>query len=279
MPAEEATITSAVIEIGIDPEIHFGPLILSWHGLTIALGILVGGLIAGVWLRQRGLSTEPLYTVGAVVAIGAIVGSRLFYVIEHGGPLLGTYGFTFFGGLILATILVALYVWRTGLPGAYLDAAAAGLPLGVAVGRIGDVINGEHYGAQSDFFLAIRNSHPDAMTPDPTLAYQNGGLYEVLIGLTIFAIVWPLRHRLPRTGDLAWLVLGLFAIGRFFELFIRVDDPKLALGLNNAQWTSIGILAVVIAGWTYTARHRRASTQPDAAIGMSRRRRRCTAVR
>ena len=227
---------------------------LSWHGLTIALGILVGGLMAAVWLRQRGLPTDPLYTFGIVVAVGAIVGSRLFYVLEHGGPLFGTYGFTFFGGLILSAALVALYVWRSDLPGAYLDAAAAGLPLGVAVGRIGDVINGEHYGTQSDSFLAIRNSHPDAMTPDPTLAYQNGGLYEVLVGLAIFAIVWPLRHRLPRTGDLAWLVLGLFAIGRFFELFIRVDDPKLALGLNNAQWTSIGILAVVVAGWTYTRR-------------------------
>ena len=227
---------------------------LSWHGLTIALGILVGGLMAAVWLRQRRLPTDPLYSFGIVVALGAIVGSRLFYVLEHGGPLFGTYGFTFFGGLILSAALVALYVWRSGLPGAYLDAAAAGLPLGVAVGRIGDVINGEHYGAQSDFFLAIRNSHPDAMTPDPTLAYQNGGLYEVLVGLAIFAIVWPLRHRLPRTGDLAWLVLGLFAIGRFFELFIRVDDPKLALGLNNAQWTSVGILAVVVAGWTYARR-------------------------
>jgi phosphatidylglycerol:prolipoprotein diacylglycerol transferase len=250
----------AVITIGIDPDIHLGPLMLSWHGLTIALGVLVGGLIAGVWLRQRKLSTEPLYAFGAVVAVGAIVGSRLFYVIEHGGPLLGTRGFTFFGGLILSAVLLAIYVRRTGLPGAYLDAAAAGLPLGVAVGRIGDVINGEHYGARSDFFLAVRNSHPDAMTPNPELAYQNGGLYEVLIGLLIFAIIWPLRHRLPRTGDLAWLVLGLFAIGRFFELFIRVADPKLALGLNNAQWTSIAILAVVIAGWAFTSRHGRAAT-------------------
>ena len=47
----------AVITIGIDPEIHLGPLTLTWHGLTIALGVLVGGLIAGVWLRRRSPAT------------------------------------------------------------------------------------------------------------------------------------------------------------------------------------------------------------------------------
>ena len=253
---------SAVITIGIDPDIHLGPLMLTWHGLTIALGVLVGGLTAAVWLRQRGLSTEPLYAFGVIVAIGAIVGSRLFYVIEHGGPLFGTYGFTFFGGLILAAALVALYVRRTGLPGAYLDAAAAGLPLGVAIGRIGDVINGEHYGARSDFFLAVRNSNPDALTPNPQFAYQNGGLYEVLLGLAVFAVMWWMRDRARREGDLMWLVLGLFAVGRFFEFFARADSPQLALGLDNAQWTSIAMLVAVVAGWRRAGR--RARRQPLA---------------
>jgi phosphatidylglycerol---prolipoprotein diacylglyceryl transferase len=257
----------AVITIGIDPEIHLGPLTLAWHGVTIALGVLIGGLAAGRWARERGLDRDPLYSLGAVLAVGAIVGARLFYVLEHGGPLLGTRGFTFDGGVILAAVLLALYVWRRRLSALYLDAIAVGLPLGVAVGRIGDVINGEHYGARSDFFLAVRNSHPDALTPNPAFAYQNGGLYEVLLGTIIFAVVWPLRHRLPRVGDLAWLVLGLFSVGRFFELFIRVDSPKLALGLNNAQWTSIGMLVVVVVGWLVTARRgarpQGASTAPS----------------
>jgi phosphatidylglycerol---prolipoprotein diacylglyceryl transferase len=257
----------AVITIGIDPEIHLGPLTLAWHGVTIALGVLIGGLAAGRWARERGLDREPLYSLGVVVGIGGIVGGRLFYVLEHGGPLFGTRGFTFDGGVILAAVLLALYVWRTRLSGLYLDAIAAGLPLGVAIGRIGDVINGEHYGARSDFFLAVRNSHPDALTPNPAFAYQNGGLYEVLLGALIFAVVWPLRHRLPHVGDMAWLVLGLFSIGRFFELFVRVDSPELALGLNNAQWTSIGMLIVVLLGWTITARRgslaRRDPSRPD----------------
>jgi phosphatidylglycerol---prolipoprotein diacylglyceryl transferase len=254
----------SVITINIDPNLHLGPVTLAWHGLTIAIGILVGGLAASRFARERGLDIDPLYTIGLLLALGGIVGGRLFYVLEHGGPLFGTRGFTFDGGVILAAALIALYVWRQQLGARYLDAVAFGLPLGVAVGRIGDVINGEHYGPRSDFFLAVRNAHPDALSPDPAFAYHNGGLYEVLLGSAIFAVVWLLRHRLHRSGDLAWLVFGLFAAGRFFEFFVRSDSPELALGLNNAQWTSLALLVVVALGWTITARRtRRGSRRGD----------------
>jgi phosphatidylglycerol---prolipoprotein diacylglyceryl transferase len=254
----------SVITISIDPDLHLGPVTLAWHGLTIAIGILVGGLAAARFARERRLDRERLYTIGMLLVIGGIVGGRLFYVLEHGGPLFGTRGFTFDGGVILAAALIALYVWRQQLGARYLDAVAVGLPLGVAVGRIGDVINGEHYGPRSDFFLAVRNAHPDALTPNPAFAYHNGGLYEVLLGAAIFALVWPLRHRLRRGGDLAWLVLGLFALGRFFEFFVRSDSPELALSLNNAQWTSLGLLVIVALGWTLTARRtRRGSRRGD----------------
>ena len=249
----------AVITIGINPFIELGPLTLTWHGLTIAIGILVGGGAARRWLVERNMPLDPLYTLTSLLAVAGIAGGRIFYVIEHGGPLLGTRGFTFHGGVILAAATLAAYVWWKKLGASYLDAVAAGLPLGVAVGRIGDVINGEHYGPASDFFLAVRNSHPRADTPDPSIAYHNGGLYEVLLATLIFAVVWPLRHRMRGAGDVAWLVLGLFAVGRFFEMFIRSDSPELALGLDNAQWTSLAMAAVVAVGWAVTAHRRRRS--------------------
>jgi phosphatidylglycerol:prolipoprotein diacylglycerol transferase len=253
-----------VITIGIDPEIDLGPVTIAWHGLTIAIGIAIGGLVAARYLRERKLDSEPLYAIGALVALGGIVGGRLFYVLEHGGPLFGTRGFTFDGGFILAAVLVVAYAWRRRLAARYLDAVAVGLALGVAVGRIGDVINGEHYGPRSDFFLAVRNSHPDSLTPDPQLAYHSGGLYEVLLASLIFAIAWPLRHRL-RPGELTWLVVALFSLGRFFEFFGRSDSPELALGLNNAQWTSLSLLVIALAGWWLTIGRTRDKRVPDGA--------------
>ena len=241
---------SAVITIGIDPTVELGPLTLAWHGMTIALGILLGGVLAARVLRERGLDTERLYTIMMLLTVGGLVGGKLFYAIERGdaSSLVSTRGFTFNGGVILAAILIIAYVRREHLERTYLDAVAVGLPFGVAIGRIGDVINGEHYGEQSDFFLAVRNTHPDADTPDPSLAYHSGGLYEVLLATAIFAIVWPLRHRVRRPTLLMWLVLGLFAIGRFFEFFLREDSVEGGLGLSSAQWTSVVLLVVAAIG-------------------------------
>jgi phosphatidylglycerol:prolipoprotein diacylglycerol transferase len=262
----------SVITIRLDPYIHLGPLTIAWHGLTIAIGILIGGLAAGRWARERGLGVDPLFTIGGLLAVGGLVGGRVFYLLEHDpggivhpGTLISSNGFTFDGGVILAALLIAGYVLRTRLSLCYLDAVAAGLPLGVAVGRIGDVINGEHYGPRSDFFLAVRNANPHALTPNPNFAYQNGGLYEMLLAAAIFVLVWPLRHRFRTQISLVWLVLILFAGGRFFEFFLRSDSPELALGLSNAQWTSLVLLVASTLGWIYTAR--RSRLRESASLG------------
>jgi prolipoprotein diacylglyceryltransferase len=138
------------------------------------------------------------------------------------------------------------------------------------------VINGEHYGSASNFFLAVGNTHPDALTPNPGLAYHSGGLYEVLIGAIVFAIAWPLRKRLePRPLALTWLVLALLAIGRFFEFFLRSDSADLALGLEIAQWTSLAILVVAAVGASLTLGRRPASRWgPQPRVGAERRRQR-----
>lgn len=66
---------------------------------------------------------------------------------------------------------------------------------------------------------------------------------------TVFAIAWPLRTRLERRPlALMWLVIGLLAIGRFLEFFLRSDSADLALGLEIAQWTSLALLAATAAG-------------------------------
>ena len=250
----------ATITIGIDPTIELGPLTIAWHGLTIALGILAGGVVSAREARRRGLDPEPLYTVGVIVVIGALIGGRIYYLMEHGELLepsewLGTRGFTFYGGFIAAALGIAVYVRRQRLSLSYFDVIAVGLPLGLAVGRIGDVINGEHYGPATDFFLGVKNTHPDADVPRQDVAYHSGGLYEVLIGAVVFAVVWPLRKRLTRPLSMMWTVIGLLAAGRFVEFFVRSDSETLALGLETAQWTSLVLMVIAAAGAWATLRH------------------------
>jgi phosphatidylglycerol:prolipoprotein diacylglycerol transferase len=261
----------SVITIGVDPTIEIGPITLAWHGLTIAIGVVVGGVAAAYDARRRGLEPGRLYAIGLILVFGALVGGRVFYLLEHGrlddpGAWFGTTGFTFYGGFIAAALGIVYYVRRERLSPFYLDAIAAGLPLGIAVGRIGDVINGEHYGPATDFFLGVRNTHPDALTPNPDVTYHSGGLYEVLIAAIVFAIAWPLRKRLKRPLALMWLVIALFAVGRFFEFFVRSDSADLALGLEIAQWTSLALLALAGVGAWLTLRPRpRQGSSPERA--------------
>jgi phosphatidylglycerol:prolipoprotein diacylglycerol transferase len=243
----------STITIGIDPTIEVGPVTLAWHGITIAVGILIGGVVARGEARRSGLDADPLYAIGLILVAGALVGGRLYYLAEHGelfdvGDWVGSRGFTFYGGFIAAALGIGIYVWRKRLSVEYLDAVAFGLPLGIAIGRIGDVINGEHYGPATNFFLGVRNTNPDADVPSPDVAYHSGGLYEVLIGAIVFAIVLALRRRLTRPTAMTWLVIALLAAGRFVEFFVRSDSDKVALGLEVAQWTSLGLLVVAALG-------------------------------
>lgn len=213
----------AYITIGLPPTFDLGPLPVAWHGLMIAVGIIAGAWLALRYGRDRELDPDRIQVAVFVIAIAGGLGARFYYLVQtdvgallRPGDWFGSVGYAFYGAILIGVPAVAIYLRRKDRPLAYLDALAAGFPLGMAVGRIGDVINGEHYGPRSDFFLAIQNSHPDALTPNPALAYQNGGLYEVMLAAVIFAVMWALRHRLPAPGDLTWLVLALFATGRFF---------------------------------------------------------------
>ena len=254
-------MTRAVITIGLDPTIEIGPLTLAWHGMTIAIGIALGALVAARYGRERGLRSDPLYDICAIIAVAGLAGGKLFYLVEQGtifdpGAWVSGRGFTFNGGLVLAAVAIAVYLRFKKLPITYLDVVAAGFPLGVAIGRIGDFINGEHYGERSDWLLAVRNTHPQAEAPSRELAYHSGGLYEVLLGLAVFAVVWPLRHRLTKPLLLVWLVVGLLAAGRFVEFFFRADSDVVGLGLNSAQWTSLAMVAVSLVGAALTLRGR-----------------------
>jgi phosphatidylglycerol:prolipoprotein diacylglycerol transferase len=132
------------------------------------------------------------------------------------------------------------------------------------------VINGEHYGPATTFFLGVRNSHPDALTPSSELAYHSGGLYEVLLGLVVFAIVWPLRHRLRRPTMLVWTVVALLAVGRFVEFFVRSDSDPLVVGLVTAQWVSLLLVALAAAGAALTARHPHPAVLHEKSAGRQR---------
>ena len=66
-------VPSQVSSIATVSFIEVGPLTLAWHGITIAIGVLVGGLAAFRYARERGLNAEPLYPIAMLLVVGSPV--------------------------------------------------------------------------------------------------------------------------------------------------------------------------------------------------------------
>jgi phosphatidylglycerol---prolipoprotein diacylglyceryl transferase len=244
---------TAVITIPLDPSIQIGPISLAWHGLMTAVGIAVGTALALRFASERGLSRERIYELVLVVAIAGFAGARVLYLVEHDpgalltpGQWFSDRGYSFYGALVAGPLAVAIYLRVVGAGIAYLDALAAGFGLAMAIGRIGDVISGEHFGPQSTLPWAIQYSDPDAEVPSLDAAYHPGGLYEAILGAVIFAVIWPLRDRFRTPGVLFATVVALYSMGRFAIFFVRSDSDQLALGLSNSQWISLALIGLAL---------------------------------
>jgi phosphatidylglycerol:prolipoprotein diacylglycerol transferase len=248
----------AVITIEIDPEIGLGPLTLTWHGLMIAVGVVAAGWLGARFAREQGLDTDVLVNLVTVTVLAGIIGARVLYLIENDagalvrpGRWIGPEGFSFYGAIILGVPAALLYLRSVSGAPRYLDAMAAGFPLGMAVGRVGDLINGEHYGPQSDLPWAFRYTHPNADVPSDAVAYHSGGFYEIVLALGMLAVLWSLRARFRAPTSLLWAVIGLYGAGRFFMFFLRSDSDELLIGLSGAQFVSLGLVVIAAAGlWT-----------------------------
>jgi phosphatidylglycerol:prolipoprotein diacylglycerol transferase len=248
------------------------PLQITWHGFFTAVGTLVGIWLAVRWATRSGFTEDDTFSVAMWGVVGAIVGARLFHVIDQWDiyskdPLMilriNEGGLAIYGTIVGGPVAGALYAWRRGLNVARLaDIAAIPLVLGMAIGRIGDIINGEHHGvAAPGFPLAVIYSHPNTLGELNKPVHLAVG-YEMLLDLAVFAVcVWLVRGfargadgkwhfqwqpRYPRDGMLFWIYLGLYSLGRFFVQFYRVDTA-FAMGLSQAQLLSV--LTAMVAVW------------------------------
>jgi phosphatidylglycerol---prolipoprotein diacylglyceryl transferase len=212
--------------------------------------------------------------------IGAIIGARLFHVVDQWDfyskdPLqiikINEGGLAIYGTIVGGPVAGAIYAWRKGLNVARLaDVAAPPLILGMGIGRIGDIINGEHHGAHAQGFpLSVVYTNPNTLGEIGVPVHLAVG-YEMVLDLLIFvALLWLARAvvrsrsgrwaynwrpRYPRDGMLFWTYLFLYSLCRFFIQFYRVDTP-FALGLSQAQLLSV--LSAMVAIWALVFQYQR----------------------
>jgi phosphatidylglycerol---prolipoprotein diacylglyceryl transferase len=240
------------MQINIDPTLlQVGPLLVTWHGFFTAVAVLAGITLAVKYGAVLGFSEDDIMSVALWGVVGGILGARLMHVIDQWGyysqdPLsilrINEGGLAIYGTVIGGPVGGAIYAWRRGLSiPKLLDVGALGLMLGMAIGRIGDVINGEHHGTPADLPWAVSYVHPNTLG-QPGLPVHLAVGYEMLMDLLIFSVLVALFGRLPRPGMLFWLYAALYSFGRFFIQFYRIDNP-FWLGLSQAQ-----LLSFVVGG-------------------------------
>jgi phosphatidylglycerol:prolipoprotein diacylglycerol transferase len=224
------------------------------------VGIAVGLLVLFPYARRRGLTSEQVWSIFWGVAIAALVGGRLYYVLQsdpssylhHPGDLFAFWqgGMAFYGAVFLGVPVLLLLAYQQKVPlGIALDCVAIFAPLAQAVGRIGNIINGDVIGYQSDLPWSFVYTNSNSFVPPDLLnvPVQPAGVYELLFSLGLFVLLWPLRFKLEPAGMLFVLYLSLYSIGQFV-LFIWRDNDIVTAGLKQAQITAVVVQALLVVG-------------------------------
>lgn len=235
-----------------------GPITIQVWGLMVALGIMAATLFMQALAKKYFLSPEVVLDLVLWCLIPALVFARLFHVVFyepsyfllHPLEIVAVWhgGASSFGGFFGAALGLWLFMkrrrftWKEFAP--YCDIAALGLWLGWGIGRIGCFLIHDHPGTLSHFMLSVKY---------PGGARHDLGLYESILGFTLFIVFGLLFKRLVKKGSglVAEFSILSYAVARFFLDFLRATDlpgsDARYAHLTPAQWGMLLIIAALTA--------------------------------
>lgn len=213
-------------ELSINPVISLGDFEIRWYGLIMAVAILASYFVARKNAWKFGISTHDVDDYSFWAVIVGILGARIYYVvftydyflanpteiykIWHGG--LAIYGAVLFG-----LAFTYLYARKKAYSFLHLfDLIALSLPLGQAIGRLGNFINQEAYGTVTDLPWKMY-VEADGQFHHPAF------LYESIYDLLVFFVLYKFLGK-AKSGILGLSYLFLYSFGRFFIEGIRTDS-------------------------------------------------------
>ena len=210
------------IQIPWDPNLfELGGFRFTWHSLWAVIGLIAGVYVARRLGRLTTIDDDRVTTLALWAIAGGVVMARFLYVIDNLDHFSGNIGrvfalndggITVWGAPIGGAIAVSLAAWwmRLSVPTA-IDIGSPGLILGMAIGRVGDLINGEHLATATDLPWAVYYTH--AATLGQGHPVHPATTYELLGDLVIFGVLLILARRRdgprPPVLDSARVLRGL----------------------------------------------------------------------
>jgi phosphatidylglycerol---prolipoprotein diacylglyceryl transferase len=262
------------IVINIDPNLlHVGPLLITWHGVFSVLGILAAARL-GLWLLSKDKVDVSRGADGVtwMVLLG-LVGARALYVWENfqlfSRQLLHIFyitegGISQWGGLFGA--ILGAYIWARRARFSFwkvIDAGGPAAMIGLAIGRIGDVINGEHHGTPTQQPWGVEYVNPNTLGQPGEVVHPEVA-YEMILTLGLLALLLPFHQRLKARlpdGVPGLIYLGLYGLGRFWLSYYRTD-PAIVFGLRQAQLASLLMFVIAAVAIPILIRRQRPSAEP-----------------
>ncbi|WP_291382438.1 prolipoprotein diacylglyceryl transferase [Demequina sp.] len=238
-----------------------GPLTVRAYSLWILAGIFVALWLTTKRWVERGGKSEVVADVAFWAIPFGIIGGRLYHVITTPGPYFGAGGqpmnafkiweggLGIWGAVALGSLGAYIGARRHGVTfTAFMDAAAPGILIAQAIGRMGNYFNQELFGGPTDLPWAVRID--PAFRPDgfeQFASFHPTFLYELLWNLAGAALIVYLDRRLDlRGGRVFWLYVIVYVSGRLWIEMVRIDTAVHVLGLRINVWVSIGVLLLGI---------------------------------
>ena len=270
-----ASIPLASIPSPSSGTLDIGPLTIHMYGLMLLAGIAACIFVTGRRWVARGGDWDLIFRV-AVWGVGAgIVGARLYHLAtswnevpdEWWGPFaVWEGGLGIWGGIAGGVLVGGLIARRAGanVP-ALLDAAAPGILVAQAIGRVGNWWNQELFGKPTDASWGLEIDsvrRPDEYIFDET--FHPTFLYEALWNLGAAALLLLLDRRFRfRPPALFALYVALYTAFRFYLESLRIDPSKEFLGLRVNAWVAavLFVASVLFFVWWQFLRDRHGRVQ------------------
>ncbi|WP_191988100.1 prolipoprotein diacylglyceryl transferase [Lapidilactobacillus wuchangensis] len=236
-----------------------GSLHVRWYGIIITFGVVLAVYLSMREARRRQIDPDDIVDLLFWMLPISLVGARLYYVIfewgyysQHPGDIIKIWngGIAIYGGLIAAVIVLLIFCAQREIPAwLLLDVLAPTVILAQAIGRWGNFMNQEAFGAKTtlSFLQSLHLPHFIVQQMLIDGAYrQPTFLYESMWSLLGFILLMSLRHRphLFKQGEVFLSYVIWYAFGRMFIEGMRTDSLYLFGQIRVSQLLS----AVLVVG-------------------------------
>lgn len=254
---------------------NIGPLFVRFYGIILMTGAVAGTFLAQRESKRRGYGPDVVWDIFVYLLIGGIIGARIWHILtpspstgittswylSHPLDALAIWkgGLGIPGAIIGGLIALYIYSRRTGIDFAeWTDISAPGLALGQAIGRWGNFMNQELYGAPTNLPWKISIDPAHRLTEYFNVEYYHPlFLYESIWNLmNMFLLLWISRRysETLKNGDIFLIYLIVYPVGRFLLDFLRLDASMVG-GININQ--TIMVFVAVFASTILYLRHRK----------------------